>query len=161
MEDHLIIRVIILLLPIILFPFTCITQRKEPVYPATIVGKPPMEDCYMGKATERMFLPFIKMQFPEVVDMNLPIEGVFHNCALISIKKSFPMHARKIINAIWGMGQMMFTKFVFVFDEEWMFRTFPSRMEAFNNVICPDIVSQGPLDVLTIQRQTHLGKDGD
>ncbi len=133
------------------FHVTCITQRKNPIYPATIVGKPPMEDCYMGKATERMFLPFIKMQFPEIVDMNLPVEGVFHNCALISIKKSFPMHARKIINAIWGLGQMMFTKFVFIFDEEVNVQnTSEAAWKAFNNVdpARDIIISEGPLDVL-------------
>ena len=133
------------------FHITCITQRKDPIYPATIVGKPPMEDCYMGKATERMFLPFIKMQLPEIVDINLPIEGVFHNCALISIKKSYPMHARKIINAIWGLGQMMFTKFVVVFDDEVDVQN-PSEVvwKAFNNVDpSRDImVVEGPLDVL-------------
>jgi 4-hydroxy-3-polyprenylbenzoate decarboxylase len=133
------------------FHVTCITHRKDPVYPATIVGKPPMEDCYMGKATERMFLPFIKMQFPEVVDMNLPLEGVFHNCALISIKKSFPMHAHKIINAIWGLGQMMFTKFIFVYDEDVdVQNTSVAAWKAFNNVdpARDIIISQGPLDVL-------------
>ena len=133
------------------FHVTCVTRRKDPVYPATIVGRPPMEDCYMGKATERMFLPFIKMQFPEIVDINLPIEGVFHNCALISIKKSFPMHARKIINAIWGLGQMMFTKFILVFDEEVNVQnTSEAAWKAFNNVDpARDIViSEGPLDVL-------------
>jgi len=133
------------------FHVTCITMRKDPIYPATIVGRPPMEDCYMGKATERMFLPFIKMQFPEIVDMNLPIEGVFHNCALISIKKSFPMHARKIINAIWGLGQMMFTKFILIFDEEVNVQnTSEAAWKAFNNVDpARDIViSEGPLDVL-------------
>lgn len=133
------------------FHVTCITRRKDPVYPATIVGKPPMEDCYMGKATERMFLPFIKMQFPEVVDMNLPLEGVFHNCALVSIKKSFPMHAHKIINAIWGLGQMMFTKFIFVYDEDVdVQNTSVAAWKAFNNVdpARDIIISQGPLDVL-------------
>jgi 4-hydroxy-3-polyprenylbenzoate decarboxylase len=133
------------------FHVTCITQRKDPVYPATIVGKPPMEDCYMGKATERMFLPFIKMQFPEIVDMNLPLEGVFHNCALISIKKAFPMHARKIINAIWGLGQMMFTKFIFIFDDDVNVQnTSEAAWKAFNNVdpARDMMVSEGPLDVL-------------
>ena len=133
------------------FHVTCITQRKEAIYPATIVGKPPMEDCYMGKATERMFFPFIKMQMPEIVDINLPIEGVFHNCALISIKKSFPMHARKVINAVWGLGQMMFTKFVFIFDGDVNVQdTSEAAWKAFNNVDpARDImVAEGPLDVL-------------
>ncbi len=70
------------------FHVTCITHRKDPIYPATVVGKPPMEDCYMGKATERIFLPLLRMQFPEIVDMNLPMEGVFHNAAIVSIKKA-------------------------------------------------------------------------
>lgn len=133
------------------FHVTCITQRKDPIYPATIVGKPPMEDCYMGKATERMFLPFVKMQLPEIVDINLPIEGVFHNCALISIKKSYPMHARKVVNAIWGLGQMMFTKFIFIFDEDVNVQnTSEVAWKAFNNVDpARDImVVEGPLDVL-------------
>ncbi|MFN7094493.1 MAG: UbiD family decarboxylase domain-containing protein, partial [Burkholderiales bacterium] len=84
------------------FHATCITHRKDMIYPATIVGKPPMEDCYMAKATERIFLPLIKLDFPEIKDINLPMEGVFHNCALISIKKSYPGHARKIIHGLWG-----------------------------------------------------------
>jgi 4-hydroxy-3-polyprenylbenzoate decarboxylase len=133
------------------FHVTCITQRKEPIYPATIVGKPPMEDCYMGKATERMFLPLVKMQLAEIVDMNLPLEGVFHNCALISIRKSYPMHARKVMNAIWGLGQMMFTKFIFIFDEDVNVQnTSEAAWKAFNNVDpSRDIlISEGPLDVL-------------
>ena len=133
------------------FHVTCITQRKEPIYPATIVGKPPMEDCYIGKATERMFLPLVKMQLPEIVDMNLPLEGVFHNCALISIRKSYPMHARKVMNAIWGLGQMMFTKFIFIFDEDVKVQnTSEAAWKAFNNVDpARDIlISEGPLDVL-------------
>jgi len=133
------------------FHVTCITQRKDPIYPATIVGKPPMEDCYMGKATERMFLPLVKMQMPEIVDMNLPLEGVFHNCALISIKKSYPMHARKVMNAIWGLGQMMFTKFIFIFDEDVNVQnTSEAAWKAFNNVDPSSdiLISEGPLDVL-------------
>jgi 4-hydroxy-3-polyprenylbenzoate decarboxylase len=133
------------------FHVTCITQRKDPVYPATIVGKPPMEDCYMGKATERMFLPLITMQLPEIVDINLPLEGVFHNCALISIKKSYPMHARKVMNAIWGLGQMMFTKFIIIFDEDVNVQNASeAAWKAFNNVDpARDImVVEGPLDVL-------------
>jgi len=133
------------------FHVTCITQRKNPIYPATIVGRPPMEDCYMGKATERIFLPFIKMQLPEIVDINLPVEGVFHNCALISIKKSYPMQARKVINAIWGLGQMMFTKFIFIFDEDVNVQDLSEvAWKAFNNVDpARDItVVEGLLDVL-------------
>jgi 4-hydroxy-3-polyprenylbenzoate decarboxylase len=100
------------------FHVTCITHRRNPIYPATIVGKPPMEDCYMAKATERIFLPMIKKQLPEIVDINLPIEGVFHNTAFISIDKRYPGHAKKVMHAIWGLGQLSFTKMVFIFDKE-------------------------------------------
>ena len=91
------------------FHVTCITCRNNAVYPSTVVGKPPMEDCYMAKATERIFLPVLKMLVPEIVDMELPMEGVFHNCALISIDKKFPGQAKKVINALWGLGQMAST----------------------------------------------------
>lgn len=100
------------------FHIECITHRQDAIYPATIVGKPPMEDCYLGKATERIFLPLLKLFMPEIVDMNLPLEGVFHNCAVVSIKKSYPGQAKKVMSAIWGMGQMMFTKMIIVVDEQ-------------------------------------------
>lgn len=133
------------------FHITCITHRRNPVYPATIVGKPPMEDCYMAKATERIFLPLLQMVQPEVVDMNLPLEGVFHNCAVISIKKSYPQHAKKVMHAIWGMGQMMFTKMIIVVDEhvnvqdmsEVWWRVF-NNIDARRDIVLVD----GPLDVL-------------
>jgi 4-hydroxy-3-polyprenylbenzoate decarboxylase len=99
------------------FHVTCITHKKEPIYPATVVGKPPMEDCYMAKATERIFLPFLRLQIPELVDFNMPLEGVFHNCVLISARTHYPGTARKVMNAIWGMGQMMYTKMIVVVDE--------------------------------------------
>jgi 4-hydroxy-3-polyprenylbenzoate decarboxylase len=99
------------------FHVTCITHKRNPVYPATVVGKPPMEDCYMAKATERIFLPFLCLQIPELVDLNLPLEGVFHNCAIVSVRSHYPGAARKVMNAIWGMGQMMYTKMILVVDE--------------------------------------------
>ena len=95
---------------------TAVTHRSNPVYPTTIVGKPPMEDYYMGKATERMFLPLVKMFVPEVVDYDLPIFGVFHNFAFVSIRKTYPQQARKVMSAIWGLGQMMFSKIIVVVD---------------------------------------------
>lgn len=98
------------------FHVTCITHKKEPVFPATVVGKPPMEDCYMAKATERIFLPFLRLQIPELVDLNLPLEGVFHNCAIVSIRNHYPGAARKVMNGIWGMGQMMYTKMIIVVE---------------------------------------------
>jgi 4-hydroxy-3-polyprenylbenzoate decarboxylase len=100
------------------FHLTCITHRKDPIYAATIVGKPPMEDAWMGKAVERIFLPAMKMTIPEIVDINLPVEGVFHNLMLVSIKKSYPGHARKVMHAIWSLGQAMFTKCIVVVDED-------------------------------------------
>jgi 4-hydroxy-3-polyprenylbenzoate decarboxylase len=100
------------------FHLTCITQRRDPIYACTIVGPPPMEDFYMGKAIERIFLPLMKLQLPEVRDICMPAEGVFHNLMLVSIKKSYPGHARKVMSAIWGLGQAMFTKCVIVVDYE-------------------------------------------
>jgi 4-hydroxy-3-polyprenylbenzoate decarboxylase len=92
------------------FHLTCITHRRDPIYAATIVGKPPMEDAWMGKAVERIFLPAMRLTIPEIVDINLPVEGVFHNLMLVSIKKSYPGQARKVMSAIWSLGQAMFTK---------------------------------------------------
>ena len=100
------------------FHVTCITHRKDPIYAATIVGKPPMEDAWMGKAVERIFLPMMKMTIPEIVDINLPAEGVFHNLMLVSIRKSYPGQARKVMSAIWSLGQAMFTKCIIVVDED-------------------------------------------
>jgi 4-hydroxy-3-polyprenylbenzoate decarboxylase len=100
------------------FRVTCLTHRKQPVYPTTIVGPPPMEDFYMGKAIERIFLPLMKMQLPEVVDICMPAEGVFHNLILVSIRKRYPGHARKVMHAIWGLGQAMFSKVIVVVDDD-------------------------------------------
>jgi 4-hydroxy-3-polyprenylbenzoate decarboxylase len=100
------------------FHVSCITHRKNPIYATTIVGKPPMEDGWMGKAVERIFLPLMKLTIPELVDINLPLEGVFHNLMLVSIKKSYPGQARKVMNAIWSLGQAMFTKCIIVVDED-------------------------------------------
>jgi 4-hydroxy-3-polyprenylbenzoate decarboxylase len=100
------------------FHLTCITQRKGPIYAATIVGPPPMEDFYMGKAIERIFLPLMRLQLPEVCDMSMPAEGVFHNLLLVAMRKSYPGHARKVMHAIWGMGQAMFSKCIVVVDED-------------------------------------------
>ena len=100
------------------FHVTCITHRKNPIYATTVVGKPPQEDAWMGKAVERIFLPLMKLTIPELVDVNLPIEGVFHNLMLVSIRKSYPGQARKVMNAIWSLGQAMFTKCIIVVDED-------------------------------------------
>jgi 4-hydroxy-3-polyprenylbenzoate decarboxylase len=100
------------------FHVTCITHRRDPIYSATVVGKPPMEDAWMGKAVERIFLPLMQLTLPEIVDVCLPPEAVFHNLMIVSIRKSYPGHARKIMNGIWAMGQAMFTKCVIVVDED-------------------------------------------
>ncbi|MBE9571756.1 MAG: menaquinone biosynthesis decarboxylase [Proteobacteria bacterium] len=133
------------------FHITCITHRKDLIYPATIVGRPPQEDCYLAKATERLFLPLIKKQLPEIVDINLPIEGVFHNLAFISIDKRYPGHARKVMQAIWGLGQMAFTKMVVIFDKEVNVQDISEVLWRLGNNIDPqrDIVFvDGPVDAL-------------
>ncbi len=100
------------------FHVTCITRREQPIYAATIVGPPPMEDYFMGKAIERIFLPLMRMQLPEVRDIAMPAEGVFHNLILVAIRKSYPGHARKVMHSIWGTGQAMFSKVIVVVDED-------------------------------------------
>lgn len=97
---------------------TAITHRKDPVYLTTIVGKPPQEDFYLGRATERIFLPLLKTQLPEIVDMNMPAEGVFHNCVIVSIDKRYPMQSRRIMSALWGLGQMSFVKIIITVDSK-------------------------------------------
>ncbi len=133
------------------FHLTCITHRKDPIYAATIVGKPPMEDAWMGKAVERIFLPAMKMTIPEIVDINLPVEGVFHNLMLISIKKSYPGQARKVMNAIWSLGQAMFTKCIVVVDEDCDVQDIGEVVLRVTNNIDPERDIQftlGPVDSL-------------
>ncbi|MBF0273892.1 MAG: menaquinone biosynthesis decarboxylase [Nitrospinae bacterium] len=100
------------------FHVTAITHRKNAIYQATVVGRPPMEDCHMGFAIERIMLPLLQKQFPEIIDMHMPFEGVFHNLMILSIDKTYPGHARKIMHGIWGLGQAMFTKCIVVVDSD-------------------------------------------
>ncbi|MAE60528.1 MAG: menaquinone biosynthesis decarboxylase [Planctomycetaceae bacterium] len=100
------------------FTVTAITHRTDPIYPATIVGLPPQEDYYLGKATERIFLPLLQTIVPDIIDYDLPMFGAFHNCAFVQIKKAYPFHARRIMHAIWGAGQMSWTKFIVVVDHD-------------------------------------------
>lgn len=100
------------------FHVTAVTHRRDAIYPSTLVGPPPMEDAWLGKATERLFLPLLRMMFPEVVDMNLPVEGAFHNLVLVSIKKQYPFHASRIAHGLWGAGQMSFSKVICVVDDD-------------------------------------------
>jgi 4-hydroxy-3-polyprenylbenzoate decarboxylase len=104
--------------PYPVFHLTAITHRRDAVYPATIVGVPPMEDFYLGDASARIFLPVFRMNFPEIVDMALPAEGVFHNLVFVSIRKQYAWQAYKIMHGLWGMGQMMFSKYIVVLDED-------------------------------------------
>jgi 4-hydroxy-3-polyprenylbenzoate decarboxylase len=133
------------------FHITAITHRKDAIYPATIVGLPPMEDFYIGTASVKLFLPVLKMTFPELVDLALPAEGVFHNLVFASIKKSYPMQAYKIMHGLWGMGQMMFTKYIVVVDEDVNVHNTSEvlfRLCATTDPQRDAIFTRGPADVL-------------
>ena len=133
------------------FHVTALTRRRDALYPATIVGRPPMEDCFIAKATERIFLPLMKKTLPEIVDLNLPVEGVFHNLAFVSIDKRYPGHARKVMHALWGLGQMMFTKIIIVFDREVDVQDLGQVLWRLGNNVDPkrDVVfADGPVDAL-------------
>jgi 4-hydroxy-3-polyprenylbenzoate decarboxylase len=133
------------------FHVTCVTMRKDAIYPATIVGKPPMEDCYIAKATERIFLELMRKQLPEIVDINLPLEGVFHNIAVVSIDKRYPGHARKVMYALWGMGQMSFMKMIVVVDKWVDAQNLSEVVWRIGNNVDPKrdvVILEGPLDVL-------------
>lgn len=135
-----------------------ITHKTNAVYPTTIVGQPPMEDCYLGKATERITLPLLKIIVPEVVDMDFPLEGVFHNCVIVSIKKAFIRHAQKTLYGLWGMGQMMYTKMIIIVDEDVNVHDYQEVVETINrhaNVKNDWIITEGPLDALD-----HAGEKG-
>ena len=133
------------------FHVTAITHRKNPIYSATIVGKPPMEDCYMALATERLFLPMIKTILPEIKDYMLPWEGVFHNIAVVAIDKEFPHHAGKVMNGLWGSGQMSFAKMLVIIDDEALLKEGKLLMEYLLNTVdlFSDVtLTKGILDVL-------------
>ncbi len=133
------------------FHITCITHRRDPIYATTIVGKPPMEDAWMGKAVERIFLPLMKLTIPEIVDINLPVEATFHHLMIVSIKKSYPGHARKVMHAIWSLGQAMFTKCVIVVDEDCNVQDIAEVVLRVTNNIDPERDIQftmGPIDSL-------------
>jgi len=133
------------------FHVTAVTHRQNPIYQTTIVGKPPQEDCYLGKATERIFLPLVQLLVSEIVDMNLPWEGVFHNCAIIAIDKRFAGHARKVMSAVWGLGQLMFTKYVIIVDKDVNVHNLSEvALNVFGNTDPKRdmMFSEGPLDIL-------------
>jgi len=133
------------------FHVTCMTHRKNPIYVTTVVGRPPMEDCHMGKAIGRIFLPLIRKQLPEIVDMHLPWEGCFHNLLIVSIRKSYPGQAKKVMSAIWGLGQMMFSKCIIVLDHDANIQDLKEvAWRTFNNVDPKrdTVFTEGPVDEL-------------
>lgn len=130
---------------------TAITHRERPIYPTTIVGYPPMEDYYMGKATERVFLPLLQMLIPDVVDYNLPRWGAFHNFCFVRIRKEYPLQARKVASSIWGAGQMMFSKFIVIVDEDVDVHDEQAVMFAVGAHVDPrrdTFIVDGPMDIL-------------
>jgi 4-hydroxy-3-polyprenylbenzoate decarboxylase len=137
--------------PFPVFHLSAMTMRRDAIYPSIVVGVPPQEDAWLGKATERIFLPAIRMTVPEIVDYDLPVAGVFHNCAIVSIRKAFPGHAKKVMHAIWGLGMLSLTKAVVVVDE---FVDVHDYSEVFFHVganVDPKrdvILSEGPADQL-------------
>ncbi|HKY32295.1 MAG TPA: menaquinone biosynthesis decarboxylase [Candidatus Polarisedimenticolia bacterium] len=147
------------------FHLTAVTRRRDPIYPTIIVGPPPMEDAWLGLATERLFLPLVRKVLPEVVDLWLPPEGIFHNLAVVKIRKRYPGHGRKVIHAVWGLGQLMFTKVVVVVDDDCDIRNpaelvwrVGTHIDARRDIV----VSEGPLDVLDFagQAPAYGGKLG-
>ncbi len=133
------------------FHLTAVTRRRRPIYPSIVVGKPPMEDCYMGKATERIFLPIIKMIHPEIVDLNMPYEGVFHNLVIVSMKKSYPGQTRKVMYGLWGMGLMSLTKMMVVVDADVDVSDLREVLFRVTNNVDPKrdfVIVEGPLDAL-------------
>jgi len=133
------------------FNVTALTHCNNPVYATTIVGLPPQEDCYLGKATERIFLPLLQLVCPEILDMDLPWDGVFHNCVLVKIDKKYAGHAQKVMNTIWGMGQMAWTKSIVVFDKDVDIHNYSeAALYAFGNVDPQRdmIFTKGALDIL-------------
>jgi len=133
------------------FHVTGMSMRRDAVYSTTIVGPPPMEDFFLGKATERLFLPIIRMTLPDLVDMNLPLEGVFHNCAIVSVKKRYPGHAKKLMSAIWGLGLLSLSRCVIVVDHDIDVQDVSAvAFQAFSNVDAGRdmLVVEGPVDAL-------------
>jgi len=133
------------------FHLTAITHKKDPIYPATVVGRPPSEDYFMGKAVERLMLPALQLTLPEIVDINMPAEGVFHNLVIVSMKKEYPGHTRKVMNAIWGLGLMMLAKGIIIVDDNVNVQDLSEVAWRVSSNINPDtdlVVTEGPVDDL-------------
>jgi 4-hydroxy-3-polyprenylbenzoate decarboxylase len=144
--------------PYPVFHVTCITQRKEPIYPAALVGRPPMEDYWMGKVTERVFLPLMKLVLPEIVDINMPAEGSFTNLVIVSIKKEFPGHGKKVMHGLWGLGLMSLVKAIIVVDHNVDVHNMSEVAWRVTNNIDPSqdfVFSTGPIDDLDIGSSTR------
>jgi 4-hydroxy-3-polyprenylbenzoate decarboxylase len=137
--------------PFPVFHVTAVTMRRDAIYPSIVVGKPPQEDAWLGKATERIFLPAIRMTVPEIVDYDLPVAGAFHNCCIVSIRKAFPGHAQKVMHAIWGAHMMSLTKLIVVVDSDCDVHDYNEvAFRAFGNVdYARDLLlTEGPVDHL-------------
>ena len=133
------------------FHLTAITHKKDPIYPATVVGRPPSEDFFMGKAVERLMLPALQLTLPEIVDINMPAEGVFHNLVIVSMKKEYPGHTRKVMNAIWGLGLMMLAKGIIIVDDNVNVQDLSEVAWRVSSNINPDtdlVITEGPVDDL-------------
>jgi 4-hydroxy-3-polyprenylbenzoate decarboxylase len=133
------------------FHLTALTHRRQPIYPATVVGRPPSEDFFMGKAVERLMLPALQLTLPEVVDINMPAEGVFHNLVIVSMKKEYPGHTRKVMNAIWGLGLMMLAKGIIIVDDTVNVQDLSEVAWRVTSNINPDtdlVITEGPVDDL-------------
>ncbi len=144
------------------FHLTAITHRKDAIYPATLVGRPPQEDAYLGKATERIFLPLLQMVSPDILDMDMPVEGVFHNNVIVKIQKRYPGHGKKAIHTIWGTGMLMLSKFVIVCDEDVNIHDYSEVTWKVMNHVDPQrdvIITDGPLDILD-HACPHIGFGG-
>ncbi|HEU5214923.1 MAG TPA: menaquinone biosynthesis decarboxylase [Gaiellaceae bacterium] len=151
--------------PFPVFHVTAMTMRRDAIYPSIVVGKPPQEDAWLGKATERIFLPAIRTTLPEIVDYDLPIAGVFHNCCIVSIRKQFPSHAAKVMHALWGLGMLSLTKCVVVVDADVDVHDYEQVLFYAGANVDPKrdvILSEGPLDHLdhAPERQFFGGKLG-
>jgi 4-hydroxy-3-polyprenylbenzoate decarboxylase len=151
--------------PFPIFRISAITMRREAIYPSIVVGKPPAEDAWLGKATERIFLPAVRMTLPEIVDYDLPIAGAFHNCVIVSIRKAYPGHAQKVMHALWGLGMLALSKSIVVVDEhvdvhdyEDVFFRVTANVDPKRDVL----ITEGPLDHLDHApgRQFYGGKLG-
>ncbi len=139
--------------PFPVFRVTRVTHRRAPVYLTTVTGKPPTEDAVLGKAVERVFRPVLRIVLPEIVDMNLPMEGLFINVGIISIRKAYPDHPRKVMHALWGLGQMMFTRYLIVVDEDVNVHDLSEVLYRVGLQADPGRdfeLSQGPVDQLSI-----------